>query len=203
MTTTGVRTTQSAAVPPAIPVGPGQAPAKSAGYGLPCAKCKLYYPADLATCPTCHHHERVSPVEQKPLRKSGETLPDPVPDSAAIEQEREEFLRQFKSKLIEVHSEVVNTHGSLCALTERHDGEESSAEICKVCYENLQERLDVCQAALHIDVKEAAQIIYDAVWADPSDPGKTYENAAAAILTELRKRAGIKSDFGPFPPLAD
>ena len=47
------------------------------------------------------------------------------------------------------------------------------------------------EAALHMDPKEAAQIVYDAVWADPSDAGKTYFNAAQALLTELRRRAGI------------
>jgi hypothetical protein len=52
-----------------------------------------------------------------------------------------------------------------------------------------------------MDLKEAAQIIYDAVWADPSDPGKTYQNAASALLTELRKRAGITTVLGPFQPL--
>ena len=34
-------------------------------------------------------------------------------------------------------------------------------------------------------------LVFDAVWSDPSDPGKTYLNAAQALLTELRKRAGI------------
>jgi hypothetical protein len=52
-----------------------------------------------------------------------------------------------------------------------------------------------------MDLKEAAQIIYDAVWADPSDPGKTYQNAANALLTELRKRAGIATLLGPFQSL--
>jgi hypothetical protein len=52
-----------------------------------------------------------------------------------------------------------------------------------------------------MDMKEAAQIIYDAVWADPSDPSKTYRNAASAILSELRRRAGITSLLGPFQPL--
>ena len=47
------------------------------------------------------------------------------------------------------------------------------------------------EAALHIDLKEAAQIVYEAVWSDPSDPTKTYQNAAQALLTELRKRSGI------------
>jgi len=200
MSTTGVRPQQSAAAPPPIPRGAEPAPAKSSGYGLPCAKCKLYYPAGLDTCPTCHHRERVSPVVTTPPRKSAEKLPDPVPDSTIIEQEREEFLRQFKSKLIEVHSEVVNAPGSLCALTEHHDGSEASAEICEACYQRLQERLQAFEAAFQIDLKDAAQIIYDAVWADPSDPSKTYENAAMALLTELRRRAGVPD---PFQPLAD
>ena len=47
------------------------------------------------------------------------------------------------------------------------------------------------EAALHIDLKEAAQIVYDAVWSDPSDPSKTYQNAAQALLSELRQRSGI------------
>jgi hypothetical protein len=47
------------------------------------------------------------------------------------------------------------------------------------------------EAALYMDLKEAAQIVYDAVWSDPSDPRKTYQNAAQALLTELCERAGI------------
>ena len=58
------------------------------------------------------------------------------------------------------------------------------------------------EAALHLDLKEAAQIIYDAVWSDPSDPGKTYQNAASALLTELRKRAGMTALLGPFQTLS-
>jgi hypothetical protein len=61
--------------------------------------------------------------------------------------------------------------------------------------------VDVLEAALHMDVKEAAQIVYDAVWADPSDPGQTYQNAASALLNELRKHAGITAVRGPFHPL--
>jgi hypothetical protein len=56
---------------------------------------------------------------------------------------------------------------------------------------------------LQLEPKEAAQIIYDAVWADPSDPGKTYENAANALMAEIRKRAGITSLMAPFQPLSD
>jgi hypothetical protein len=99
------------------------------------------------------------------------------------------------------HVEATTAAAPTCNFADNHRGEPEVAEVCKPCYEKLQERLDVCEAALHMDMKEAAQIIYDAVWADPSDPSKTYRNAASAILTELRRRAGITSLLGPFQPL--
>ena len=174
---------------------------KIAGYGLPCSKCHLYYPADLDECPTCHHKERISPAAPKFPIRATQAVAEPVPDSTVLEQEREEFLRQFKSRLLEAHADVMSAPDSACKFTEHHPGEPGQADVCTGCYERLQERLDVCEAALHIDLKEAAQIIYDAVWADPSDPGKTYQNAASALLTELRKRAGITAVLGPFQPL--
>ena len=103
---------------------------------------------------------------------------------------------------MEAHAEVVSAPESMCTLGDHHPGEPAIAEVCKGCYERLQERLDVCEAALHLDIKEAAQIIYDAVWADPSDPNKTYQNAANALLSELRKRSGMNSLHGPFHPLS-
>jgi hypothetical protein len=132
-----------------------------------------------------------------------QAVADAVPDTTVVEQEREEFLRQFKSQLLEAHAEVVNTQEAFCKFVEQHSGEPAHAEICNACYEHLQERLDVFEAALQIELKEAAQIIYEAVWADPSDPSKTYQNAAGAILTELRKRAGISTVVGPFQPLSE
>jgi hypothetical protein len=96
----------------------------------------------------------------------------------------------------------MNEPVSACQVPEHRAGETAGAEVCKPCYERLQERLDVCEAALHMDLKEAAQIVYNAVWADPSDTGKTYQNAANALLTELRKRAGMNTLLGPFRPLS-
>jgi hypothetical protein len=122
--------------------------------------------------------------------------------AASVDREREEFLRQFKSQLLDAHSEAAETGVSACKLTEHHAGEVAGAEICRPCYERLQERLDVCEGALHMDLKEAAQIVYNAVWSDPSDTGKTYQNAASALLTELRKRAGMSTLLGPFQPLS-
>jgi hypothetical protein len=184
------------------PASAADAPRKAVGYGLPCSKCHLYYPADLDVCPTCKHNQRVSPVVPKIPPKVAQAAVEPIPDTAVVEQEREEFLRQFKSQLMEAHAGVVNAPESVCKFGEHHSGEPAHGEICQACYERLQERLDVFEAALHLELKEAAQIIYDAVWADPSDPSKTYQNAASAILTELRKRAGMTTVLGPFQPLS-
>jgi hypothetical protein len=183
------------------PETPEESLRKGSGYGLPCSKCRLYYPADLDECPTCHHKERVSPITPRIPVRPTQAVPEAIPDSAVIEQEREEFLRQFKSQLMEAHAQVMQAPESICKFTEHHPGEPGKGDVCTSCYERIQERLDVCEAALHIDLKEAAQIIYDAVWADPTDPGKTYQNAASALLTELRKRAGITAVLGPFQPL--
>lgn len=172
-----------------------------AGYGLPCAKCHLYYAANLQACPTCKHKERVAPVAPRLPARPAQGSPAAATDHTVLEQEREEFLRQFKSQLVEAHAEATEAPKTICKFGEHHPGGGGAAEVCTSCYERLQERLDVCEASLHIDMKEAAQIIYDAVWADPSDPSKTYQNAASALLGELRKRAGITAVLGPFQPL--
>jgi hypothetical protein len=186
----------------AMPGGYDATP-KSSGYGLPCAKCNRYYAANLDTCPMCHASERKAPVLPAiPPKVAQSNAEATVPDSVTLEQEREEFLRQFKSQLFAAHAEVANVADSICTLGEHHAAGPESAEICKPCYDRLQERVDVCEAALHLDLNEAAQIIYDAVWADPSDPSKTYQNAASALLGELRKRAGISSLLGPFQTLS-
>jgi hypothetical protein len=169
------------------------------GYGLPCANCRLYYPANLDVCPACNCKERVSAKVARAIPKV-QPAAEPVPDTAVIEQEREAFLKQFKSQLFAAQADVANSPG-ICTLGEHHIQGAETASICKPCYDRLQERVDVCEAALHIDLKEAAQIIYDAVWADPSDPSKTYTNAASALIGELRKRSGIANVIGLFQPL--
>ena len=174
---------------------------RSSGFGLPCANCRLYYPANLDVCPACNSTERVS-ARVAPAIPKIQTAAEPVPDNAVVEQEREAFLKQFKSQLFAAHAEV-SSAPAICTLGEHHIEGAEAATICKPCYERLQERVDVCEAVLHIDLKEAAQIIYDAVWADPSDPSKTYTNAASALITELRKLSGVSSLLGPFQPLGN
>jgi hypothetical protein len=175
--------------------------AKQVGYGMPCAHCKTYYAADLKACPVCKAGERVSP-SAAPARSS---IPagDPCPDPVALEEERERFLRDFKAQVF-ASQLPMNSHASLhCVHEENHASSPQPAAVCQSCYDHLQERVDVLEAALHMDLKEAAQIVYDAVWADPSDPTKTYENAAHALLTELRKRSGVAQVFGLLQPLSD
>jgi len=175
--------------------------ASSSGYGMPCANCRLYYPANVDTCPACNSRERVSP-NMVPAIPKAQADAEPLPDTAVVEQEREAFLKEFKSQLFAAHAEVASSPVA-CTLGEHHTQGAEAASICKACYDRLQERADVCEAALHIDLKDAAQIVYDAVWADPSDPSKTYTNAASALLTELRKRSGVSSLLGPFQPLGN
>jgi hypothetical protein len=174
---------------------------KSSYYGMPCAKCHLYFPANVDVCPTCNSTERIS-VSASQIIPKVQVAAEHVPDSAAVEKEREAFLKEFKSQLLEAHAEVASSP-VICTLSEHHADGAEAASVCKGCYDRLQERVDVCEAALHIELKDAAQIVYDAVWADSSDPTKTYTNAASALIGELRKRAGVSSMIGPFQPLGN
>ena len=172
---------------------------KPAGYGLPCVKCKTYYPADLKVCPVCKATERVSPKVEPVRVVSGEV----VPDLATLEAEREKFLQEFKAQLLASPMPDPSGSPARCRNEAQHHGAFEAAAICQSCFDHQLERIDQLEAALHIDLKEAAKIVYDAVWADPSDSDKTYENAAQAILLELRRRAGVTPTFGLMKPLTD
>lgn len=185
---------------------PQLAPRRS-GYGLPCAKCKTYYAADMANCPICKAAERVSPVQvsitSAPVPAPvTEELPDISPDEATLEAERERFLREFKSQVYASHLQINAAASFRCTQEQNHQGAFEPASVCQGCYDRLEGRIDLMEAALHMDIREASQVVYDAVWGDPSDPSKTYQNAAQALLTELRKRAGISALLGPRQPLA-
>jgi len=191
-----------------VPVSSGAATAamlqrvpetRQAGYGLPCAECKTYYAADLPACPICKSPERVSPTAI-PVPAAVQSA-DPTPDSDQLEAERERFLLQLKSQVYAAHTQINAAASFRCSVETSHESGYAPAAVCKSCYDTAQQRADLAEAALHMDLKEAAQIIYDAVWSDPSDPTKTYQNAAQALLSELRKRAGINTILGPNQPL--
>ncbi|MGA9305781.1 MAG: hypothetical protein WBW31_10315 [Candidatus Sulfotelmatobacter sp.] len=173
----------------------GQQPS---GFGLPCSNCRLYYPANLDVCPACNSRARVLPGAVPPIPKV-QVAAESSPDIAVVEQEREAFLKELESRSLATPEEVASSI-AICSLENHRAQDAEPASICQPCYDRLQQRVDVFEAALHMDLKEAAQIIYDAVWADPSDPSKTYTNAATALLSELRKRSGVSSVLGPFHP---
>jgi hypothetical protein len=180
-----------------------QTPPKPSGYGLPCSKCRTYYTADLPACPVCKNKERVSPTAS-PVRTTVSSVEQNLPDPAALEEERERFLREFQTQVLASQSTGNPAAGAVrCLRGENHPEGNEPAAICQSCYDQLQDRVDVLEAALHIDTKEAAQIVYDAVWADPSDTDKTYQNAAGALLAELRKRSGVTPTFRPLQSLMD
>lgn len=179
-------------------------PSTRSGYGLPCAKCKTYYAAGLTACPVCKDTERVSPAAGVAVTTAPSSLVEATdlgPDEAALEAERERFLREFKSQVYASHMQINAAASFRCSKEENHQGAFEPAAVCQACYDHLQERVDLMEAGLHMDLKEAAQVVYDAVWSDPSDPNKTYLNAAQALLTVLRKRAGIATVLGPLQPL--
>lgn len=174
--------------------------AKHAGVGLPCARCKTYYAADLTVCPVCQHPQRMSPLAPLAQVAPAEQLPDPK----QLEQERERFLQEFNSQVIASPLPAESpTPAMHCNRHESHTSSPEPASICQACFDRLQQRVDVLEAAMHMDVKEASQIVYDAVWADPSDPSKTYTNAAQALLTELKRRSGTQQVFGSLQPQAN
>src|SRR5438552_2494854 len=79
------------------------------GYGMPCAKCKTYYSADLDSCPVCKTTERVSPIPAGAAAVEA-TEPELTPDEAALE-----FLR-FWARC----KRYLTKNGDHCALSVTH-----------------------------------------------------------------------------------
>jgi hypothetical protein len=198
--------------PPAVSASEKQAPpptarrvlapeAKAIGYGLPCSQCHAYYPADMSSCPICQSPERVSPTEPV-LHTMVSSAPSPASGNG-IDEERERLLKELKSQAFAAHTQINAAATFRCVLEHQHTGATEPAAVCHTCYSDARQQADRMEGALHIDSKEAAKIVYEAVWADTSDPNTTYLNAANALLAEMRKRAGIGLMLGTNQPLAD
>jgi hypothetical protein len=172
-------------------------------FGLPCASCKAYYASDLTACPMCKCAERVpaEKVETEATNISKKAsagvlcgaLRPPIQLALHCDEDRSRFRRWESRLLLCAHTEEINAGvTSLCILDENHNAQSEYASICLSCYERLREKLARTEAALFIDLGEAAQIVYRAVWADPSpsEPSRAYQSAARALLNELCHRAG-------------
>jgi hypothetical protein len=139
---------------------PDQSPsisAKRAGYGLPCAGCKTYYAANLASCPVCHATDRVSAIAA--IKANTAISNEKFPDPEVLEEERERFLREFTSQAYAASLQLGPAATTHCTRLENHQETPETAAICQGCYDQLQERVDVLEAVLHMDVKEAAEVI--------------------------------------------
>ena len=184
---------------------PGSAPGvpsekKAIGYGMPCSRCHAYYPADMHVCPICKSPERVSPTAPV-VHSVASAVPQPA-TGAQIDDDRERFLKELKSQAFASHTQINAAATFRCVLEHQHSGATEPAAVCHSCYGEARQQADRLEAALHMDAKEAAKIVYEAVWADTSDPNTTYLNAATALLSELRNRAGIGLLLGANQPLA-
>jgi hypothetical protein len=210
METTAVKQARETAVNPVtlstserqMPGSALQAPSekKAIGYGLPCSHCHAYYPADMRACPICKSTERVSPFQ------AGVSAPAPLAAApiagAPLDEERERLLKELKSQAFASHTQINTTATFNCVLKHQHTGANEPAAVCHSCYSDARQNADRLEAALHMDPKDAAKIVYTAVWADTSDPNATYLNAAKALLSELQKRAGISLLLGTNQSLA-
>jgi hypothetical protein len=173
---------------------------KAIGYGMPCSRCHAYYPADMHVCPICKSPDRVSPTEAV-IHSIPGAVPLPA-TGAQIDDDRERFLKELKSQAFASHTQINAAATFRCVLEHQHSGATEPAAVCHSCYGEARQQADRLEAALHMDAKEAAKIVYEAVWADTSDPNTTYQNAATALLSELRNRAGIGLLLGANQPLA-
>ncbi len=213
METSAAKQTRENSVNPAVLSAPersmpqGSAPdfpsapeKKSIGYGLPCSRCHAYYPADMHFCPICKSPDRVSPTVPV-VHSVVPVVPQPA-TGAQIDAERERLLKELKSQAFASHTQINAAATFRCVLQHQHSGASEPAAVCHSCYSEARQQADRMEASLHMDVKEAAKIVYEAVWADTSDPNTTYLNAANALLSELRKRAGIGLLLGANQPFA-
>jgi len=194
---------------------------KSIGYGMPCSHCRAYYPADMHVCPICKSPDRISPTEpaahapsvvqpasQPALQLTtgahitGTQIVATQIAGTQIGDDRERFLKELKSQAFASHTQINAAATFRCVLEHQHSGASEPAAVCHSCYGEARQQADRLEAALHMDAREAAKIVYDAVWADTSDPNSTYLNAATALLSELRKRAGVGLLLGANQPLA-
>jgi len=173
---------------------------KAIGYGMPCSRCHAYYPADMHVCPICKSPDRVSPTAPV-IHSMPSAVPQPA-TGAQIDDDRERFLKELKSQAFASHTQINAAATFRCVLEHQHSGATEPAAVCHSCYGEARQQADRLEAALHMDAKEAAKIVYEAVWADTSDPNTTYQNAATALLSELRNRAGIGLLLGANQPLA-
>ncbi len=179
------------------------------GYGLPCVKCKTYYAADLSMCPVCKSEERVSPVvEFRQLAPWGSGNRAARARRCRARGRTRAFLARVQVSGLrfpwlaldpsEIDSNEVWAAAWQAIIRADSKPPPYARPVMRACRSGWTCWRRPCTWTLI----EATLVVYEAVWADPSDPSKTYQNAARAVLGELHKRAGISAVLGPHQPRA-
>ena len=80
-----------------------EASKRQVGYGLPCAKCHKYFPADLEVCPICKGRERVSPIVAPKIKKpvQSETSVAASSTNVALKQDVKESAKSESPALVQ------------------------------------------------------------------------------------------------------
>src|ERR1700690_3650494 len=87
---------RSSSVAPALEPGA----IRSIGYGMPCAKCRAYYPSDMNACPICKSTERLSMASGNVrLGPAAVTPSASLSDEAKRLAEERDRLRELKSQI--------------------------------------------------------------------------------------------------------
>ena len=173
---------------PAVTLAPEKKPV---GYGLPCSRCHAYYPADMHVL--------------SDLQVAGPCLTDrtgdafdgfrpcrsPTTSAPQIDDERERFLKEIKSQAFASHTQInaAATFRAFSSISTTEPLNQPPSAIPATA--RPASRPTGWKLLSTWTLKKRAKIVYEAVWADTSDPNTTYLNAATALLSELRKRAGI------------
>jgi hypothetical protein len=104
---------------------------RRAGYGLPCAKCRRYFSADLDACPICKGRDRVSPVISPAQTPSRTLAPvEPTLIASSLELQRDRFPEESDSPLFEQEEfsvQEVRNSPTLSGLQERQLAETEPA----------------------------------------------------------------------------
>ncbi|MGB0039692.1 MAG: hypothetical protein WBQ00_12385, partial [Terriglobales bacterium] len=151
MESTGVKTARQSAINPNVVAAttfsaPGLTPGStqtfelrsvSIGYGMPCAKCRAYYPSDMDACPICKTRERISPGTTGASPASAPAIASAHPrtnsnsEEAKLLAEEREHLRVLKSQ---IYASQPSATTFRCALDQNHNGTVEPAAVCHSCY---------------------------------------------------------------------
>jgi hypothetical protein len=110
--------------------------ARQVGYGLPCAKCRRYFSADLDACPICNGRDRVSPVVAPARTPPGTQTPvEPILIPSSVPPQRDRSPEESRSALFdqeEFSVQQVCNSLTLSGLQDRHLAETKPAAAAKL-----------------------------------------------------------------------